>query len=62
MHNFRGFAKKSATIFWSFIFHILVPRLDYFRSKKETQNFRIQKCHEERNWKNSYFRKPLNCI
>ena len=34
MYNFRGFAKKSATIFWSFIFHILVPRLDYFRSKK----------------------------
>ena len=25
-----------ATIFWSFIFHILVLRLGYFRSKKET--------------------------
>ena len=32
----RGFANKSATIFWSLIFHILVPRLAYFRSKKET--------------------------
>ena len=32
----RGFANKCATIFWSFIFHILVPRLAYFHSKKET--------------------------
>ena len=32
MYNFRGFAKN----FWSLIFHILVPRLAYFRSKKET--------------------------
>ena len=36
MYNFRSFANKSATIFWSFIFHILLPRLGYFRSKKET--------------------------
>ena len=36
MYNFRSFANKSATIFWSFIFLILVPRLAYFRSKKET--------------------------
>ena len=49
MYNFRSFSNKSATIFWSLIFHILLPRLAIFRSKKETWNFRIQKCDVEKN-------------
>ena len=49
MYNFRSFSNKSATIFWSLILHILLPRLGYFRGKKETENFRIQICDVERN-------------
>ena len=33
-----------------------------FGTKKETYNFRIQKCDEERNQKNSHFRNSLKYI
>ena len=36
------------------------PDLGYSSKKKETQNFRTQKCDRER--KNSHFRNMLNCI
>ena len=48
MYNFRSFSNKSATIFWSLIFHILLSRLAIFHSKKETWNFRIQKSDVEK--------------
>ena len=41
MYNFRSlYANKFPTIFWSLVFHILLPRLGYYekknRRKKET--------------------------
>ena len=60
MYNFRNFRNKFPTIFWSLIFHTLLPRLHYFSQKKETYKFGILKCDGERNQKNSHFRKTLN--
>ena len=62
MYNFRSLSSKFPAIFWSFIFHISLPRLGYFSYKRETKNVRIQKCDGERNQKNSHFRNTLKCI
>ena len=39
MYNFRSLSNKFTTIFWSLIFHILLPRLGYFSQKKGNQKF-----------------------
>ena len=38
-NNFRGLSNKFPTIFWSLIFHILLPRLGYFSRKKEKREY-----------------------
>ena len=62
MCNFQSLSNKFRTIFWSLIFHISHPRLDYFSNEKGNLNFRIQKCDGERNQKTFHFRNALNCI
>ena len=61
MYNFRSLSDKFRTIFWSLIFPISLPRLNYFSLKKETLNFRNRKCDAERKQKTDHFRKTLNC-
>ena len=35
MYNFQSLSNKFATILWSLIFHISLPRLSYFSQKKQ---------------------------
>ena len=57
MYNFRSLPNKFFEMFWSLILsHFTSQGRPFFLGKKETQNFRIQKCDgESRNQKMSHF-------
>ena len=61
MCNFRRLSNNPYD-FLKFKFYISLPKLGYFWRKKETLNFRIQKCYGERYQKMSHFRNTSNCI
>ena len=58
-YNFRRLSNRFPIIFWSFIFHIFLPRLGYFSYKKGNQKFsdsKIRRREESEKFSLSYLK------